>query len=377
MTFQLRTLVCSLLLLCSIAQSNAEDGVTDTAIKIGQSVGVTGTVAGPVKEMNEGANLYFSQINKQGGVYGRKVEMIVLDDKFDPALTKANAETLINREKVFAMFLGRGTPHNQGILPLLEEHKVPHLAPSTGATVFHTPVHKWLFNVRASYHAEIFEVLKHLALIGHKSIGLLHVDDAFGKDGLEGFNKAMAQSNLTPAGITKFDRVKPDYAIAASDVIKAAPSAVLIISSAKNTIEVIKKIREQGGTMQLATLSNNSSESFVKDLGPQGVGVMVSQVTPSPFSRSTSIVQEFHKAAAENKTIISYASLEGYINAKVLVEGLKRAGKGLTRSGFVKALESMKNEDMGGVSVSYGPNDHSGSKFVELTMISRDGKFLR
>jgi branched-chain amino acid transport system substrate-binding protein len=251
------------------------------------------------------------------------------------------------------------------------------LAPATGATVFHDPLHKWMFNVRANYHVEIEEIIKNISFTSHKKISLLHVDDTFGKDGLGGFNKAMEKAKLTPASITSFARVQPDYAAAAKEVIKANPSALVILSSSKNTVEVIKEIRARGGKMQLVTLSNNSSDSFVKDLGQDGHGVMVSQVTPSPYSRATPLGREFSNAAKETNATISYAAVEGFINAKVLVEALKRDGPDPTRSRFVKALESIRHEDLGGLTVTYGPNDHAGSTFVELTMIGMDGKFLR
>jgi branched-chain amino acid transport system substrate-binding protein len=363
-------------LLGALSPLHAEDGVTDTTIRIGQTAGVTGTVAAPVNEMNEGANAYFNMINKQGGVHGRKIELITLDDKFDPAITKANAEILIKKERVFALMQGRGTPHNLGILPLLTQHQIPLIAPATGATVFHTPRHEWLFNVRANYHVELNEIVRHLAMTGHKRISLLLVDDAFGKDGLEGFNKAMAAVDLKPVSITTFARVKPDNAAAAATVIKDGPSALVILSSSKNTVGVIKEIRKQGSQMQLLTLSNNSSEFFIKDLGEDAAGVIVSQVTPAPTGYSK-IAQEFRKATKETSATVSYAALEGFINAKVVVEGLKRAGRNLTRTGFVKALESIKVEDFGGLSISYSPSDHTGSEFVDLTMIGRKGQFIR
>jgi ABC-type branched-subunit amino acid transport system substrate-binding protein len=234
-----------------------------------------------------------------------------------------------------------------------------------------------MFNVRANYHVEIEEVIKNLSFAGHSKISLLHVEDAFGKDGLAGFNKAMAKAKLTPVAVTKFERVKPDYAAAAAEVIKGNPAALLIFSSSKNTVEVIKEIRAKGGKMQLVTLSNNSSESFIEDLGEDGRGVMVSQVTPSPYSRATNLGREFNNAAKESNATISYAAMEGFINAKVLTEALQRAGRSLTRSGFTRALESIKGEDMGGLTISYGADDHTGSTFVELTMIGQDGKFLR
>lgn len=373
----LRKLLATLLFIGAAQSASAEVGVTDSTILLGQTVGVTGTVAGPVKEMNEGANAYFNAVNKRGGVHGRKIEMIVMDDKFDPALTLANAETLIKKERVFALFQGRGTPHTQGILPLIEANNVPLVAPSTGAAIFHEPAHRLLFNIRAKYQDEVIKAIEHFSTIGITAIGLLHVDDAFGNDGLEGFKKGMATRQLTPVAITKFARVKPDYNAAAAEVIKTNPAALVIVSSAKNTAEVIKAIRAQGGRMQIMTMSNNSSESFVKDMGPAGTGVIVTQITPAPHLLSTQLGQEFAQAAKASGTTISYAAMEGFVNAKVMVEGLRRAGPKLTREGFLRAMESMRRVDFGGLMVTYGPDDHTGSEFVELTMIGKDGRFMR
>ncbi len=359
------------------AAATAEDGVTNTRILIGQTVGLTGTVAAPVKEMNEGANAYFTVVNNNGGVHGRKIELLTLDDKFDPKLTLANAETLIKKERVFALFLGRGTPHTKGIVPILVENKVPLLAPSTGSTIFHEPPIRWIFNIRAKYQTEVIKAVEHFSTVGIKKIGILHVDDAFGQDGLEGFNKAMAQHKLTPAIVTKFARVKPDYAATAATVIKANPSALIIVSSSKNTIGVIRAIRAQGNQMQIMTLSNNSSRAFVDELGVAGAGVIMSQITVAPHLISTRLGREFGLAAKATGATISYPAIEGYVNAKVLVEGLQRAGRNLTREGFIRALESMQHVDMGGILITYSENDHSGSEFVELTMIGKNGRFIR
>jgi branched-chain amino acid transport system substrate-binding protein len=377
MTVAWRTLCTTLLLAGTAFAASAETGITDSTILIGQTVGITGTVAGPVKEMNEGAQAYFNQINQQGGVHGRKIEMRVLDDKFDPALTLANAEILIKKEHVFALFQGRGTPHTQGILPLLEANNVPLVAPSTGAAIFHQPAHRLLFNIRAKYQDEIAKAVEHCATIGIRGISLLHVDDAFGLDGLEGFKKAMEARKLPPVAITRFARVDPDYAATAAEVIKANPDALMIVSSARNTVEVIKAIRAQGGRMQLMTMSNNSSQSFVKELGPAGIGVIVSQITPAPHLVSTQLGQEFKRAAKASGATTSYAAMEGFVNAKVFVEALRRTGRNLTRDGFIRALESMQRVDFGGLMVTYGPGDHTGSEFVELTMIGKDGRFVR
>lgn len=368
----LAALICATTLI-----AHAQDGVTENRVLIGQTVGLTGTVAGPVREANEGALAYLKEVNERGGVHGRKIEMVMLDDKFDPALTLKNAEQLIKQERVFMLFGGRGTPHTQGIIPLLMANKVPLLAPNTGAAVFHEPVVPMLFNVRAPYHDEIAKAVEHFTTIGVKSISLLHVDDAFGRDGLEGFNRAMAKHNLKPTAIATFARVNPDFDAAADEVIKPDPRALIIVSSAKNTAGVIKAIRAKGGKMQIMTMSNNSSAAFFEDLGEAGIGVIVSQITPAPHLVSTPLGQEFLDLVKKHKVTVSYAAMEGFVNAKVMVEALRRAGRDLTRERMVRALESMQRVDFGGIMVTYGPNDHSGSEFVELTMVGKGGRIVR
>jgi len=355
----------------------AEDGVSDGRILIGQTVGLTGTVAGPVKEMNEGAQAYFASVNKAGGVNGRKIELLTVDDKFDPALAATNAETLISKEHVFALFQGRGTPHTQGIMPILAAHGVPLIAPSTGAAALREPVNHWMFHIRAKYQDEVAKGVESFVTVGVGKIGLLHVEDTFGQDGLEGFKKAMVARKLTPSLISTFPRDKPDYAATAATVIGANPQALIIVSSAKNTLEVIKAIRAAGSSMQIMTLSNNSSESFVKELGQAGWGVIVSQVMPVPHLTSTLLGREFKAAMPAGSSRYSYAAMEGFVNAKLLVEGLRRAGRNLTRDGLIRALESMNRVDLGGLQVTYNEHDHTGGRFVDMTIIGKDGHFVR
>lgn len=357
----------------------AEEGVTDNAILIGQTIGLTGPVAGAVKEMNEGAHAYFTSVNSSGGVNGRKIELRILDDKFSPELAAKNAETLLKKEKVFALFQSRGTPQTEAILPHLAANKTPLVAPSTGGQSFHAPVNPWVFNVRAKYQDEVVKAIEHFNTIGMKSIGLLtyEKDDPLGLDGVTGFEKGMAAYKLTPAFIQIFPRNNADFNATAEKIIAANPQALVIVSSGKNTIEVIKAIRSKGGHMQIMVMSNNSSQEFIRDLGPAGAGVMVAQITPPPNLITTRLGKEFQAAAKITGATMSYAAMEGYVSAKVLVEGLKKAGRNLTRDSFIKAMESMQRVDLGGVLVTYSPSDHSGSEFVELTMLSKDGRFLR
>ncbi|CAN5164936.1 ABC transporter substrate-binding protein [soil metagenome] len=355
----------------------AEDGVTDKTIRIGQTVGVTGQIAAQVKEMIEGANAYISVVNKRGGVNGRKIEIITLDDKFDPAIAAKNAEKLIMEEQVFALFQCRGTPHTQAILPVLVAGQVPLVAPSTGAAIFHEPVNPLLFNVRARYQDEVAKGVQLFTTVGIRKISLIHVDDSFGKDGLGGFTKAMAAHDLKPVSIIQFDRVNPDFNAVVGEAIKGSPQAVIIVSSAPTAITIIRSLREKGSRMQVMTLSNNASQSFVQNLGPAGAGVIISQITPAPDLVSSVLGQEFKLAAAASNATVSYAAMEGFVAAKVLVKGLEQAGRKLTRAGFIRGLESIRKTDLGGITLSYAPDRHTGSEYVELTMIGKNGRYVR
>ncbi|HEX7643847.1 MAG TPA: ABC transporter substrate-binding protein [Burkholderiaceae bacterium] len=353
----------------------AEDGISDNEIMLGQTVGLTGLVADPVKETNEGANLFFDAVNGNGGVNGRKVKLVTIDDKFDPELAKANARTLIERQHVFALFQGRGTPHTEAILPLLAQYRVPLIAPGSGATVLREPVNKWVFNIRAKYQDEVIDAVRVFAAMGIRNIGLISVDDDFGRDGMEGFKRAMKMFDLTPNAIVTYGRVGSDYAATAAEATRSNPQALIVISSSRNTVELVKALHTSGNRAQIMTLSNNSSESFAREIHEIGQDIIVSQIVPAPNS-STPLGREFETAARKAGVPVSYAALEGYVNAKVLVEGLRRAGHNPTREGLVHALESMDAFDVGGMVISYGHNDHSGSKYVDLTILDKRGRFI-
>jgi ABC-type branched-subunit amino acid transport system substrate-binding protein len=342
---------------------------------VGQTVGVTGAVAATVKESMLGANLHLDAVNAKGGVNGEKVEVITLDDKFDTQLTLTNAKTLIEERKVLALFMTRGTPHTQGILPLLKQHGVPLIGPSTGAMAFHQPVDPHVFNVRATYQREAEKAISHLASIGTSRIALVHVDDSFGADGLEGAQKGLANSKLKAVTIAKFDRSKPDFSAIAPLVVKSDAQAVMVIGSGTAVVEGIKQIKKAGSGAQFITLSNNASEGFVKLLGDQGRGVIVTQVFPQSFNFA--LVKEASQLAkAKGIDMVSPAMLEGYATAKVLTEALRRSGAKPTREKLLASLENFKY-DIGGLEVSFDKADHTGLDFADLSIITADGKFRR
>lgn len=345
-------------------------------ILIGQTAGFSGPVAAGVKETTEGAKLYIDAVNAKGGVAGQKIELISLDDKFEPKLAAENARVLIEERNVAALFLTRGTPHTEAIIPLLDKDGVPLIAPSTGAMTLHRPVRNHVFNVRATYQREAEKAISHLATIGMTRIAVVHVDDSFGADGVAGAQKGLDAAKLTAVVMDKFNRSKPDFSKIGPDIAKSGAQAVLMIASGAAVVDGIKAIRAAGSGAQVVTLSNNASGGFIKSLGENARGVIVSQVFPQ--SLSYGLVKEASDLArAKGLGEVSPAMLEGYAAAKVLVEALRRAGPKPNRERIQAALEGLSKFDIGGLEVNFTPQDHSGLDFADLSIISGDGKFRR
>ena len=360
--------------LCGICIS----GNSIAQIVVGQTAGFTGAVAATVKETTEGAQLYIDSVNARGGINGQKIDLVSLDDKFDPKLAAANARTLIVEKRAVVLFLTRGTPHNELIIPVLDELKVPLVGPSTGAMLLHTPVKRQVFNVRSTYQREAGKGVALLSAIGITSIGVLHVDDTFGADGFVGVKAGFEAAKLSPVFVGKYDRSKPDFTQLALEVKRTSPQAVFVIGSGTHVADALKAIRATGSRAQLVTLSNNASGGFIKLLGENARGSIITQVFPNERSIASPFVKEVLTLAKAQKIAeLSPATLEGYAAAKVLVEGLRRAGPNPTGEKVRAALESIRGFDMGGMDVSYSPSDHTGLDFVDLSIIGKDGRFTR
>lgn len=353
-------------------------GACQAQIAIGQTAGFSGTVAAGVKETTDGAKLYLDAVNAKGGVNGQKIDLISLDDKFDPKLAGENARKLIEEQNVVAMFLNRGTPHTEAIIPHLNKNGVPLVAPSTGAMVLHQPVPKHVFNVRATYQREAEKAISHLNSMGITRIALVYADDSFGADGVVGAQKGLAAAKLKAVAVEKFDRAKPDFGPIAPKIFKSEAQAVMMVASGGAVVEGIRAFRAAGSTAQLITLSNNASGGFVKSLGENARGVIVTQVFPNERAITFPLIKEAQELAkAKGLSEISPAMVEGFAAAKVLVEALRRAGAKPTREKVQAALEGMRKFDIGGLEVSYSPEDHSGLDFADLSIIGTDGKFKR
>ncbi|MDP3273215.1 ABC transporter substrate-binding protein, partial [Limnobacter sp.] len=340
--------------------------------------GFTGPVGAGVKETTDGAKLYIDAVNAKGGVNGQKIELISLDDKFDPKQAGENARKLIEEQDVLAMFLTRGTPHTEAILPHLDKHGVPLIGPSTGAMILHLPVKKHVFNVRATYQREAEKAVTHLNSMGITRIAIVHADDSFGADGVAGAQKGLVAAKLQPSVLEKFNRTKPDFGPIAPKIVQTNTQAVIMVASGQAVVDGTKAFRAAGSAAQIVTLSNNASGGFIKSLGDNARGVIVTQVFPYERSIAYGMVKEAQEMAkAKGVGDISPAMLEGFAAAKVLVEGLRRAGPKPTREKIQTALEGIRKLDLGGLEVSYSTEDHTGLDFADLSIIGTDGRFMR
>ena len=353
-------------------------GVTNGEIVIGQTSSFSGAIAGEVKEQTEGARLYFDWVNANGGVFGRRIRLESMDDAFDPKRAAQNARALIDKG-VFALFLTRGTPQNEAILPVLQESGTPLVAPSTGAIVLHQPVNPLVFNVRTRYQTEAETAIGQLVSQGITRIAIVHVNESFGKDGLAGYMSGLKAAKLQPVGVFSYDRAKGDTNDAADKVIALDPQAIVTAGHSKPLSNLVRRVRDAGLTgVSIVTLSNLSSQSFLKDLGQYKHGVIVMQVFPNPQMQLTRISSEMHRLAeAKPGFVTSHMALEGFAAAKVLVEGLKRAGRNPTRASFMAGLESLHEYDLGGLKLTYGPTGRSGLNYVEASIVNRKGTFTQ
>lgn len=352
-------------------------GVTDTQILLGQSVALTGPAEELGKDMRLGASLYFDAVNARGGVNGRKIVLKTLDDGYESARAAENTRKLINEDRVFALFGYVGTPTSQASLPIFTEAKVPFVGPFTGAELLRNPLNRYIFNVRASYWDETEAIVQHLTAMSVDRIAVFYQNDAYGQAGLTGVERALKKRKLEIVGKGTVERNTVDVAKAVADIRKANPQAVVMISAYKSCAAFIKAMQQSGASPTFWNVSFVGSKALARELDRDGRGVQISQVVPFPWDASIPVVKEYQALLAQAKGEPGFGTLEGFIAAKVMVEGLRRAGKALTRESFIKAMESLNPYDAGGFKVHYSADNHNGSTFVDLTIISKDQKFVR
>lgn len=343
-------------------------------IILGQSAPFTGPAAQLGIQFNQGAKVYFDQVNAQGGVGKRLIEIRNLDDGYEPDRCAENTRKLI-ADEVFALFGYIGTPTSIAALPLATKDKVPFFAPFTGAMALRDPFNKYAFHVRASYNDETGLIVKQLTSLGLKKIAVFYQNDAYGKAGLDGVTLALAAQNLKPVAQATVERNTVNVAAAVKTLVAAGPDAVVQIGAYKACAAFIREARKAGYGGTFYNVSFVGTQALADELGKDGAGVVVSQVMPSPYNTARPIAREFVDAVkAAGNAQANFSSIEGYVAAKVLVDGLRRGGAKVSRESLIAGLEGMGSQSLGGFSVSFSPTDHVASSFVELSMLTGDGR---
>lgn len=360
-----------------ILPSRAEDGVTAKRIVIGQSAAFSGPASELGTEMRSGAMAYFEHINKQGGVHGRRIELVAIDDGYEPERAAANTRKLI-QDGAFLLFGYVGTPTSNASKPIFTEAQVPFVGPFTGAESLRSPVNRYIFNVRASYYAETDKIVEQLVNLGLTKIAVFYQNDDYGRAGLAGVERAVKKRKLTISVTGTVERNTIDVAAAVKAIAPTEPQAVVMVSAYKSCAAFIREMKKAKSNPQFINVSFVGSRALANELGETGRGVGITQVVPFPWNVGLPVVREYQRlfSAFSGKSEFSFTSLEGFIAAKVLVEGLRRTGPNLTREHLIATMENF-SFDTGGFAVSYTPDDRSGSHFVELTVITKEGKFLR
>ncbi len=371
----MKRLLAGLLALAGSVTCHAQ-GVTDTEIVLGQSVALSGPAEQLGKDMQLGATIYFNQVNAKGGVNGRRIVLKTLDDGYEPPRAVANTKRFIE-EKVFALFGYVGTPTSQAVLPLFTEAKVPYVGAFTGAQLLREPFNRYIFNVRASYFDETEAIVQHLTAMSVDKIAVFYQNDAYGQAGLAGVERALKRRSLEVAGKGTVERNTIEVKKAVDTMVAAKPQAIVMIGAYKSCAEFIRQMKKAGVNPTFWNVSFVGSKALAKELGSEGRGVQISQVVPFPWDNSVPVVKEYRRLLDDAKGEPGFGTLEGFIAAKVTVEGLRRAGRNLTRDSFIRAMESMGEYDAGGFKVAFGPADHNASTFVDLTIISKDQRFVR
>jgi ABC-type branched-subunit amino acid transport system substrate-binding protein len=348
---------------------------SERRIVLGQSAAFTGPAAQLGIQMNRGARLCFDAVNAAGGINGAQIELRTLDDQYEPDKCRANTDAFI-KDDVFALFGYVGTPTSVAALPSINQSKIPFFGPFTGAEALRDPFSRNVFHVRASYYDETALIVKQLTSLGLKRIAVFRQNDNYGQAGLDGVVRALKALNLEPVAVGLVERNTVEVASAVQAIVPTQPDAVVQISAYKSCAAFIRESRKAGYGGTFYNVSFVGTQALADELGRQAMGVVVSQVMPFPFSQTTPISREYlaavQRAGGDNKP--NYSSMEGYVAAKVFTEGLRRAGKAPSRDALINALETVQTLDVGGFVVGYNGRSHVASRFVDLSMLTDDGR---
>jgi branched-chain amino acid transport system substrate-binding protein len=351
----------------------AEDGVAADSITFGQAAVLEGPASALGQGMRAGIQAAFDEVNARGGVHGRKLKLVSRDDGYEPDRAIAETKKLIDEDKVFALIGPVGTPTSAAAQPIATAAKVPFIGPFTGAGFLRNPKLDNVINLRASYGAETEAWIKHLTEdLKVKKIAIFYQDDAFGRAGLDGVKAAMGKRGLELAGEATFERNTVAVKTALLTLKRAEPEAVVMVGPYKPCAEFIRLARKLAFNPVFVNISFVGASALAKELGPDGKGVVVSQVVPFPWDTSLKVVADYQAAI---KGAPDFVSLEGYLVGRLAIAALEKMGGAPTRDGLIKAIKDTGTFDIGGLAMTYGPMKNQGLDQVFLTVIQADGSF--
>jgi len=350
----------------------------DAVIKLAQSTDLSGPLAELGSAMHQGAQAAFAAVNARGGIHGRSIALQTLDDAYDVQRSLTNVKQFLADRDTFALFNCMGTPNIEAMLPQVLASGIPFFAPFTGALLSRVP-QRSVFNIRASYAEEAEKLVQHLATIGIKRIGIVYQANAFGKEVFTAAQRSMAKLQLAEGTSVTVENNASDAQAAAEKLAQAEPEAVLVGLAGKPTLAFVKAFRALRRGTTLYALSVMGTAATVNALGADARGMAITQVVPLPTNAVVPVVRDFLQAwkASGAKGEPSHLALEGYINARTCCEALQRAGRNPTRAAFIDAVWSLKAFDLGGFEINATEPGRNASRFVELTLVGRDGRFVR
>jgi ABC-type branched-subunit amino acid transport system substrate-binding protein len=364
-------------LIAGAAAASADPGVTADKIVFGEAAAFEGPAAALGIGMREGINAAFAEVNKAGGVNGRKLELISVDDSYEPNKSIEATKKLINDDKVFALLGPVGTPTSSATQPIATEAGVPFIAPFTGAEFLRNPFKPNVVNVRASYFQETEEMVERLTKDrGIKNIAILYQDDGYGRAGLAGVQKALEKRGMKLVSEGSYERNTIAVKAALLNIRKGNPEAVIMIGAYKPCAEFIKLARQVKLDAVFMNVSFVGSNALAKELGDAGKGVVVTQVVPFPEDTSLPLVAAYQAAlkGVDANAQPGFVSLEGYMAGRLVIEALKKVPGEPTRKALLDAVLS-NSFDLGGITLAYGKDDNQGMDQVFLTVIQGEGKF--
>jgi ABC-type branched-subunit amino acid transport system substrate-binding protein len=356
----------------------AENGVSGDKIVFGQAAALGGPAAALGQGMHDGIMAAFDEANKAGGVKAHKLELISVDDGYEPGKSIAAAKKLINDDKVFALIGSVGTPTSAAVQPIASEAGVPFIGAFTGAEFLRDPYKPGVINVRASYFQETEAMVEHLTKdLGDTRIAIFYQDDAFGQAGLTGVKRALDKRHMSLIAEGTYERNTTAVKGALLSIMKGNPQAVIMIGAYQPCAAFIKLAHQVKLNATFVNISFVGSDALAKELGPEGAGVVITQVVPLPQDTSIDLVKRYQAALKASKPDAKpgFVSLEGYMVGRLTIAGLEKVQGDITRKALLDAIAQTGTFDLGGVKLVYSPSSNRGSSQVFLTVLQPDGSF--